>query len=153
MSICKAQFTWTAPMRQRNECPANRYVFTSRLNCSESTAGSRKTQNGADSTYSEEIGEKSVYFSRYGLVAAQRRIWMASRVAAECRLPLIQTLLISGRLSICLLRRFYALLGLHRSALVFRVTSSIRPIPPARHATPPSRKVEIYGCSRKWKCF
>jgi len=98
MSICKAQFTWTAPMRQRNECPANRYVFTSRLNCSESTAGSRKTQNGADSTYSEEIGEKSVYFSRYGLVAAQRRIWMASRVAAECRLPLIQTLLISGRL-------------------------------------------------------
>jgi len=27
-------------MRYRLECPANRYVFKSRLNCSESTAGS-----------------------------------------------------------------------------------------------------------------
>ena len=30
----------TPLMRYRHECPANRYVFKSRLNCSESTAGS-----------------------------------------------------------------------------------------------------------------
>jgi len=34
-------------MRYRLECPANRYVFKSRLNCSESTAGSLR-QSGSD---------------------------------------------------------------------------------------------------------
>ena len=33
-------------MRYRLECPANRYVFKSRLNCSESTAGSLR-QSGS----------------------------------------------------------------------------------------------------------
>ena len=34
-------------MRYRLECPANRYVFKSRLNCSESTAGSLR-QSGSE---------------------------------------------------------------------------------------------------------
>ena len=34
-------------MRYRLECPANRYVFKSRLNCSESTAGSL-SQSGSE---------------------------------------------------------------------------------------------------------
>ena len=34
-------------MRYRLKCPANRYVFKSRLNCSESTAGSLR-QSGSE---------------------------------------------------------------------------------------------------------
>ena len=34
-------------MRYRLECPVNRYVFKSRLNCSESTAGSLR-QSGSE---------------------------------------------------------------------------------------------------------
>jgi len=48
---CKCRFIerdYVTPlMRYRLECPANRYVFKSRLNCSESTAGSLR-QSGSE---------------------------------------------------------------------------------------------------------
>jgi len=48
---CKCRFIErdyiTPLMRYRLECPANRYVFKSRLNCSESTAGSLR-QSGSE---------------------------------------------------------------------------------------------------------
>ena len=47
---CKCRFIerdYVTLMRYRLECPANRYVFKSGLNCSESTAGSLR-QSGSE---------------------------------------------------------------------------------------------------------